>query len=156
MTAQALRVARSNQSVRDHPWLIAATQYCFDAISRTTQAPFAYVLCYALMFLDIASDTHPEAHDLLDHLGRFVPEGGTIPLVGGRRAKPCTSSTTHPSPNARSENCSTPGRCRVIWTAWKTRSRPMADGRWTSPAIPARRASNGAVTPQQMRSPSCG
>lgn len=83
VAAQAHRVARWDQSVRDHPWLRTATRYCFDAIGRIDEAPFAYVLSFALRLLDAASDTHPEARDLLDRLGQFVPRDGAVPVAGG-------------------------------------------------------------------------
>jgi hypothetical protein len=80
---QAYRVARWDKSVQDHPWLATATRYCFDAIRRIDEAPFAYVLSFALQFLDIASDTRPEALELLDRLGQFVPRDGALAVVGG-------------------------------------------------------------------------
>ena len=83
VAAAAHRVGRFDQAVRDHPWLQAATQYCFTAIREMDEEPFAYVLSFALQFLDIASDTAPEAHELLGHLSRFVPSDGAIPVVGG-------------------------------------------------------------------------
>jgi hypothetical protein len=83
VTMQAYRAARWDEAIRSHPWLATATRYCFDAIRRTEQAPFAYVLSFALQFLDIAADTHPEARELLHHLGQFIPANGGIPVVGG-------------------------------------------------------------------------
>ncbi|HZG02882.1 MAG TPA: hypothetical protein VE546_04805 [Streptomyces sp.] len=83
VATQAYRAARWDETVRNHPWLATATQYCFDAIRRIDEAPFAYVLSFALQFLDIAADTHPEARDLLDRLGRFIPKNGAVPVVGG-------------------------------------------------------------------------
>lgn len=83
VAAQAHRVARWDESVRHHPWLAKATHYCFDAIGRTPEAPFAIVLLFGLQFLDIASDGYPEAHGLLEHLGQFIPEDGAIPVIGG-------------------------------------------------------------------------
>jgi hypothetical protein len=83
VASAAHRAARWDESVRDHPWLATATRYCFDAIRRIDEAPFAYVLFFALQLLDIASDTHPEARALLDHLGQFVPRDGALAVVGG-------------------------------------------------------------------------
>lgn len=79
----AHRAARWDESVRDHPWLTKATQYCFDAIRQINEAPFAYVLCFALQFLDIVSDKHPEALKLLERLREFVPRDGALAVVGG-------------------------------------------------------------------------
>ncbi|MFI6061807.1 hypothetical protein [Streptomyces sp. NPDC051286] len=83
VATQAYRTACWDEAVRDHPWLAMATRYCFDAIRKIDEGPFAYVLSFALQFLDIAADTHPEARDLLDHLGRFVPKNGALAVVGG-------------------------------------------------------------------------
>lgn len=83
VATHAYRLARSDDRVKEHPWLKGATRYCFDAISRIEEAPFAYVLSFALQLLDIASDTHPEAHALLDRLGTFVPSDGVLAVVGG-------------------------------------------------------------------------
>lgn len=83
VAAEAHRVARFDDRVRDHPWLARATRYCFDAIRRTQEAPFAYVLSFALQLLDISSDTHPEAGELLVHLSRYVPRDGAVPVTGG-------------------------------------------------------------------------
>lgn len=83
VATQAHRAARWDETVRDHPWLKTATQYCFDAIRRIDEAPFAYVLSFALQLLDVASDTYPEARELLDQFGRFVPRDGALAVAGG-------------------------------------------------------------------------
>lgn len=81
--AQAHRAARWDDHVRDHPWLEAATRYCFDSIHRIDAAPFAYLLSFALQLLDITADAYPEARDLLHHLGQFIPRAGALAVVGG-------------------------------------------------------------------------
>ncbi|KRC47144.1 hypothetical protein ASE16_17550 [Leifsonia sp. Root227] len=83
IAARAHRVARQDATVLDHPWLQAATRYCFDAIGRIDTAPFAYVLSFSLQLLDAAADSQPEARDLLAHLGRYVPGDGAVPVDGG-------------------------------------------------------------------------
>lgn len=83
IATQAHRAARFDAAVREHPWLSTATRYCFDAIQRIDERPFAYVLSFTLQLLDVASDVHPEAQELLDHLGQFVPSGGLLPVAGG-------------------------------------------------------------------------
>jgi hypothetical protein len=83
VAAQAHQAARWDESVRDHPWLKRATRSCFDLIRQTDEAPFGYVLSFALQFLDIASDSDPEAYELLDHLAQFVPKDGALPIIGG-------------------------------------------------------------------------
>lgn len=46
------------------------------------RGPVAYVLSFALEFLDAALEIRPDALDLLDHLGRFVPSDGALPVDG--------------------------------------------------------------------------
>jgi hypothetical protein len=83
VAAQAHRVARFDPAVANHPWLAEVTRYCLDAIGAVDDTPFAYVLSFALQFLDAAADTVPEARTLLEHVGRFVPADGAIPVAGG-------------------------------------------------------------------------
>jgi hypothetical protein len=83
VAAQAHRVARFDDQAKEHPWLARVTRYCFDAIAQMDEAPFAYVLSFALQFLDATADTHPEAQELLRRLGQFVPADGAVPVVGG-------------------------------------------------------------------------
>lgn len=79
----ALRVARHDRVVREHPWLAAATRYCFRAIRELSSAPHAIALSFAVRFADAAHDLHPEASSLLDHLATFVPPDGLAPVDGG-------------------------------------------------------------------------
>jgi hypothetical protein len=79
----ALRVARHDRTVRDHPWLAAATRYCFRAIRELTEAPHAIALSFAVRFVDAAHDLHPEAAGLLDHLAAFLPPDGLVAVAGG-------------------------------------------------------------------------
>ncbi|WOF23736.1 hypothetical protein N8K70_03395 [Microbacterium betulae] len=83
VAAQAHRVARFDERAKGHPWLERVTRFCFDAIGRMDEAPFAYVLSFALRFLDATADTHPEAHDLLRGLRQYVPADGAVPVAGG-------------------------------------------------------------------------
>ncbi|RSM36884.1 hypothetical protein DMA12_38660 [Amycolatopsis balhimycina DSM 5908] len=79
----ALRVARHDRAVREHPWLAAATRYCFRAIRELSSAPHAIALSFAVQFLDAADDLDAEASSLLDHLATFVPPDGLAPVDGG-------------------------------------------------------------------------
>ena len=79
----AHRVAVRDERVAAHPWLTAATRYCFDAIAALDTAPHAIVLSFAVGFLDAAYDTHDEAAALLDKLSAFVPADGLVPVAGG-------------------------------------------------------------------------
>jgi hypothetical protein len=79
----AHRVAARDSAVADHPWLVAATRYCFGAIERIDSAPHAIELSFAVGFLDAVYDTHPEADSLLAKLGGFIPSDGLVPVAGG-------------------------------------------------------------------------
>lgn len=83
VTANALRVARHDPGVAGHPWLAAATAYCVDAIRRIDATPHAYELLFALRFLGAAAGRVPEAGNLLEHLGRYVPSDGSVHVEGG-------------------------------------------------------------------------
>ncbi|WP_306370555.1 hypothetical protein [Nocardiopsis sp. CC223A] len=91
VTAQAHRAARTDPRVADHPWLATATEYCLGEIAAIEEAPFAYVLSFALGFLDAVVDTRPEAAGLLRRLARFVPADGRVPVAGG-----AAGETLHP------------------------------------------------------------
>ncbi|MGI5240955.1 hypothetical protein [Dactylosporangium sp. CA-139066] len=83
LAAQAHRLARHRADVAEHPWLAAATGYCLDEIERTEEAPHAYVLMFAMHFLDAAAARVPRAGQLLEHLSRFVVRDGPTPVAGG-------------------------------------------------------------------------
>lgn len=83
VAAQAHRAARFDTRILRHAWLGRATRSCFESIAAIDEAPFAYVLSFALRFLDAAADTEPEAIELLHHLARFVPCDGAVPVAGG-------------------------------------------------------------------------
>ena len=82
VAAHAHRVARFDTAVANHPWLETVTRYCLDATRAVDESSFAYVLSFALQFLDAAADIVPEARALLEHLGQFVPADGAIPVEG--------------------------------------------------------------------------
>ncbi len=99
IATQAHRAARSDENVKNHPWFTKATRYCFQAIEDIDEAPFAYVLLFALGFLDAASDSYPEARTLLERLARFVPTDGALPVVGGAEGE--TLHLLHFAPEPR-------------------------------------------------------
>ncbi|MET0423019.1 MAG: hypothetical protein ABW046_04055 [Actinoplanes sp.] len=82
ITRHAHRAAQWDDKIRAHPWFTTATRYCLDAIRRTEEAPPAYVLAFALQFLDAVADTEPETPDLLTHLATFVPQDGKLKVAG--------------------------------------------------------------------------
>jgi hypothetical protein len=90
--APALRVAAHDPAVAAHRWLECATEYCLTAIERIDEPPFAYVLAFAVRFLDALHDTRPaEAAAGLRHLSQFVPADGRLAVRGGTEGE-----TLHP------------------------------------------------------------
>jgi hypothetical protein len=83
VTAHANRVAAHDPAVAGHPWLARATDCCLAAIDALEAAPEAYVLAFALQFLDAVHDRHDAAPELLARLGEHVPRDGRLRVVGG-------------------------------------------------------------------------
>ncbi|MEW1842493.1 hypothetical protein AB0392_31500 [Nonomuraea angiospora] len=81
--AAAHRVAAHDPAVAAHPWLERATRYCLDAIQELDTMPHAYVLAFAVHFLDAVHDTQPRAADLLKRLAAHIPADGRVPVEGG-------------------------------------------------------------------------
>jgi hypothetical protein len=67
--------------VAGHPWLARATRYCLDTIAAIEEEPFSLVLVASLGFLDVVP--HPEAAELIERLGRFLPADGVVHVAGG-------------------------------------------------------------------------
>jgi hypothetical protein len=97
--AAALRVARHDPAVREHPWLAGATRYCFRAIEALSAAPHAIALSFAVQFVDAAHDFHPEAAALLDHLATFVPADGLAAVAGGAEGETLRALDFAPLPD---------------------------------------------------------
>lgn len=81
--AAAHRVAAHDPAVAAHPWLRRATAYCLEAIGALREPPGAYVLAFAVRFLDSVYESYPEAAELLARLGELVPADGRVPVEGG-------------------------------------------------------------------------
>jgi hypothetical protein len=97
VTAAALRI--QDPAVASHPWLERAASYCFDAIAKIETAPFAIELCFAVQFLDAAYEKYPQAAGLLDHLGKFVPADGLVPVAGGSEGETLRALDFAPIPD---------------------------------------------------------
>ena len=81
--AAAHRVAAHDPAVAEHPWLGRATDHCLEAIAAMEQAPFAYVLLFAVRLLDAVRGDRPEAAELMRRLAAYVPADGRIPVSSG-------------------------------------------------------------------------
>ncbi len=85
--AAAWHVAAQDPAVAAHPWLERATRYCLAAIEAIDRAPAAYVLAFAVRFLDVVHDSRPEAADLLRRLSAYVPADGRVRVEGGTESE---------------------------------------------------------------------
>ena len=81
--AAAHRVAAHDPAVAGHPWLAGATGYCLAAIGALDERPHAYVLSFAVRFLDAVREARPEAAALLAELGGHIPADGRVAVEGG-------------------------------------------------------------------------
>ena len=81
--ATAHQVAVHDPAVAAHPWLETATRYCLAAIDAIDETPHAYVLAFAVGFLDAVHDAYPEAAGLLKRLGAYIPAAGQMYVEGG-------------------------------------------------------------------------
>lgn len=99
VTSAALRVARHDHRVAQHPWLKRATQYCIDEIRVIKQQPQAYELMFCLRFLDELHDKQPDTAALLDRMGGFVPADGVLHVTGGLEEEVMRPLDIAPEPN---------------------------------------------------------
>jgi hypothetical protein len=81
--AAALRVATHDPAVAAHPWLERAVDYCLAEIEAIDRQPSAYVLAFAVRFLDAAIEVRPQTRELIARLGAHVPDDGRLLVQGG-------------------------------------------------------------------------
>lgn len=83
LCSAAHRVVVQDETLRSHPWLARATDYCLRSIERLAEPGHAYELMYVLGFLDAIVEAQPEVHPHLVRLGAFIPASGSMPVAGG-------------------------------------------------------------------------
>ena len=84
VAANALRVARHDRNVADHPWLARATGWCVDAIMGMSDDPSAHELLFSVRFVDALASMDPgRAAPLVDRMARRIPSDGVVPVQGG-------------------------------------------------------------------------
>jgi hypothetical protein len=143
VAAQAHRLARHRPDVAGSPWLRTATDYCLAAIGRIDSTPPAHELLFAVRFADAVHGVLPEADDLLDRLGRYLPADGTVPVQGGSAGEALRPLNFSPEPDDASRRLFAPGvieadLARVAgeqqvdggWRVDFTSYSPMADVEW--------------------------
>jgi hypothetical protein len=99
VAAFANRVAAHDPAVAEHPWLARANRCCLDEIAALETAPFAYVLGFALRFLDAVHDCESAAPRLLARLGEWVPPDGRLIVTGGLSEEALRPLDLAPEPN---------------------------------------------------------
>ncbi|PRY41398.1 hypothetical protein [Umezawaea tangerina] len=105
----AHRVAAHDPAVAAHPWLERATGYCLEAIAAVRERPHAIALSFAIRFLDAAHDRYPEAANLLERLGEFVPDTGLVPVDGGSEGETMRALNFAPVPGTPASALLRPG-----------------------------------------------
>ena len=60
----------------------ASTEWCRDRIAGLRE-PNAHELLFSLLFLDVASDTHPDVTGLIEQMGTRLPDHGVVAVDGG-------------------------------------------------------------------------
>ncbi|GAA2889696.1 hypothetical protein GCM10010517_53850 [Streptosporangium fragile] len=106
--AAAHRVAAHDPVVAAHPWLEKADRYCLTAIEAIDTAPHAYVLAFAVRFLDAVYGIHPEAAGLLERLGKHIPADGRLPVEGGTEEESLRPLDVAPFPDRPARGLFTP------------------------------------------------
>ena len=129
VAANAHLVARHDAAVAAHPWLARATRWCLDAIAGLDTAPFAYELEFTVRFLDAAAPVEPEAAALLDHVARFVPADGIVPVAGGTETEAVRPLDLAPWPDGAARRLF--GDDVVAAELRRLAGGQQADGGWT-------------------------
>jgi hypothetical protein len=106
VAAHAHQVAGHDPAVAAHPWLERATRYCLSAIEAIDRPPAAYVLAFAVGFLDAACETRPETAELLQRLGKHVPSDGQVRVEGGTEQEMLHPLDFAPYPGRPAGSCS--------------------------------------------------
>jgi hypothetical protein len=127
--AYAHRVAADDQAVAAHPWLERATEYCLAAIDAMDEAPFAYVLAFAVRFLDAVHERRPEAAGLLRKLGAHIPPDGLIRVSGGTEDEMLRPLDLAPEPGRPARDLFRPDA--VAADLERLASAQREDGGWT-------------------------
>jgi hypothetical protein len=106
--ANAHRVAVHDQAVAAHPWLERATRYCLTAIEAIDETPQAYVLAFAVRFLDAVHDANRNAASLLEILRNYIPADGHLHVEGGTEEETLRPLDFAPYPDGPARGLFTP------------------------------------------------
>ncbi|MFI6498969.1 hypothetical protein [Nonomuraea typhae] len=129
ITAVTAAAAHRVASLAGHPWLARATRYCLDAIAALEERPHAYVLSFAVHFLDAVHAAEPEARALLKRLAAFIPESGEIRVEGGTAGEKLTPLDFAPYPGRPARALFTPEQIAADLDRLAAGQRE--DGGWT-------------------------
>lgn len=132
VTATALRLARHDDAVAGHPWLVASVRYCLDTIASRAQSEHTLELLYSLMFLDALSLYDPSQREVCSEharrLGAVIPPSGLLHVEGGIEDEYMRPLSFAPLPGAPSRELFSP---EVIDSELDhLEGRQQADGGW--------------------------
>lgn len=122
---QALRVARHDLAVREHPWLARATSYCVEQ-AGTAREPME--LSFVVQFLDTLAETRPDVVPLLSRLGAAIPPDGVLRVIGGLPDESMRPLDFAPYPDRPARDLLEPGV--VAADLDRLASRQQDDGGW--------------------------
>ncbi|MBC6458827.1 hypothetical protein [Actinomadura sp. HBU206391] len=83
LAATAHSMARHDEELRRHLWLVGASDYCLRKIVELDAPRHAIEFVFVLRFLDAVHELLPGAAAELARLGRFLPAAGVLPVEGG-------------------------------------------------------------------------
>lgn len=122
--AMAVRVGRHDPAVADHPWLARASAYCAREIAALDDAPPAYVVAFALKYVDAVGDD-----GLLERLSRYVPRSGELRVEGGTEDERLRPLDLSPAPDTLSRTLLDPAAIDADLD--RLAGQQQDDGGWT-------------------------
>ncbi|WP_117000272.1 hypothetical protein [Desertimonas flava] len=127
VTAPALRLARHDEVVAAHPWLVRSTRYCLDQIAARQRSSSTLELTYSLAFLDALAATD-ETTGHARRLGAVIPADGMMHVEGGRDDEFLRPLNFSPFPGGPSRSLFDPA---IIGAELdRLASRQLDDGGW--------------------------
>lgn len=122
-------LAAHDPEVAAHPWLARVTEYCLSAIRELDRRPHALVLAFATRFLDAASDSRPEAAELLNGLRVHLPADGLVHVEGGSADEMMRPLDFAPRPGRPARSLFEPGVVAAELQRLANQQQP--DGGWS-------------------------
>lgn len=133
MTAQVVAqlhlIGRSHPAVASHPWLVRASNYCFEVLSADAFVPNAHELLFALRMLDAVATIDPRTDELIHRLAGHLPRDGIVPVEGGAPGEALHLLDLSPRPDNPSRRLF--NEDAVAADLARLRSEQQPDGGWS-------------------------